>query len=114
MQDLGEVVADRLAFPVRVSGQIDRLGLLRCSAQLVDQRFLAFNHRVGGLEAVLDIDGQFFFGQILHVPQRSLDHIVLPQVLVDGSRLCRRLDNDERLLLRCVCHNLLLNPPITL
>ena len=44
--------ADRLAFAVRVTGEVDGVGRLRSSPQLVDHFYFAGNHAIGRLEDI--------------------------------------------------------------
>ena len=95
LQNFRQVRADRFAFTVRVGGQIDRLGLLRRFLEsLHDVRLLGTDF-VRWLEAALDIDAQFFLGQVHHVAVRRLDRVIAAEIFVDRLRLGRRFDDDQ-------------------
>ena len=94
-QLLREVPADGLALPVGVSGQVDRVGRLRGLLELVEHLLARGQRLVLDREAALDVDPQLLLGQVAHVSHRGLHGEAAPEVLVDGLRLCGRLDDDQ-------------------
>ena len=86
--------ADRFALTVRVSRQIHGFGFLRCLLQPFYNIGLVGTNLVCGFEVPLDIDAQFFPGQIHDVAIGRLDRVIAAEIFVDGLRLGRRLDND--------------------
>jgi hypothetical protein len=63
---------------------------------LRDDLLLAVDDDVLGLEIVLDIDADGGLGQVLDVSDGGLHLEPWPKVLLDGARLGRRLDDDQR------------------
>ncbi len=91
-----EMGGDGLALAVGVGRQVHGRRRLRQLLQLGDHLLLAGNDHVIRLEVVLDVHAQDALGQVLHVAERGLDFVVVPQVLVDRLRLGRRFDDDQR------------------
>jgi len=89
------VIADGLAFAVRVGGQIHGLSAFSRLLQFRDELLFPLDDFVVRPEAAFDVDSQVLLGQVLNVAQGSLDHILLAQILADGFRLRRRFDDDE-------------------
>ena len=87
--------ADRFAFTIRVGRKIDGLGLLRRPLESFHDVRLLGTDFVRWLEAALDIDAQFFLGQVHHVAVGRLDRVIAAQILVDRFRLGRRFDDDQ-------------------
>ena len=85
---------DGFAFAVRVRREIDAVGGQGQLLQLGKNFFLAGDNDVFRFEFVVDVDAQSALGQILNVPERSLDDEALAQILLDGLRLGWRLDDD--------------------
>ncbi len=85
-----QVVADGLAFAIRIGRQVDGIHFLGGCLQLRDELLLAFDHFVAGLETVFDIHREILLGKIFDVTERSFHHVLLAQIFVDGLRLCRR------------------------
>src|SRR5690606_12983923 len=96
--DLGgghQVPGNRLAFAVEVGCQVDFLGLCRGFLKLLHQLALVVGHAVARLEVVLDVNRELRLEQVTHVPDRSPDLVALAQVVFNGARLRRGLDNHE-------------------
>ena len=88
--------ADRLTFAIRVSREVHGFYILGRLLELRDELLLAFDDLIVRAEVGIHRDCEVFFRQVLDVPQRSLDNILVAQILADGFRFRRRLDNDER------------------
>ena len=95
IEELDEMPADGLTLAVRVRGDVDGVRFLGGTPQLADDLLLVLDGRVGGLEAVVDIDGEPLLGQIAHVSHRRLHVVGLAQIAVDGACLRRGLDDDQ-------------------
>ena len=89
------MLANGLAFAVRVSGQQNSVGRLGCGLQFLDDLFLAFDLFVYRLKVVVRIHAQLALRQILDVTQRRFDDVILAQILIDRRRLCRRFHDNE-------------------
>jgi hypothetical protein len=92
---------DGFTFAVKVSRQKDRIGLARGRDDLVDMLLVALDDVVAHGEVVVGIDRAFFGHQVAHVTVGGQDLEIRAQVLVDGGRLGRRLD-DEKILGHCL------------
>jgi hypothetical protein len=93
------MLADGLAFSIRVSSEIYRVRFLRSLLQFCNDLFIISLASVGdnfvsGLEIMLDINTQRFRGQIFNVAYRGFNQIVLPQVFIDCFRLGGRFDTN--------------------
>ena len=86
---------DSLAFAVGVRCDQDTVRLLGCRFKLLDDRALAFDLDILGLEVLLDVDAQFALGQVHDMPDGGLDRVILAQILGDGLCLGRGFDYDE-------------------
>ena len=95
-----EMPGDRLALAVRVRCKIDHVAGLGGFFQFVDQRFLALDRLVIGLEVMLDIYADLALGQIAQMPHAGRDDKVLAQIFANGLGLCRGFHNDQVLF----CH----------
>src|SRR5690606_24783243 len=96
--DLGgshQVPGNRLTLAVEVGSQVNFLRLRRSVTKLVDDLALVVRHAVAGLEVVLDVDGQPGLKQVTDVTHRGPDFVIPAEVVFDGARLCRRLDDDQ-------------------
>ena len=82
--------ADRLAFAIRVSGQIQRVRLARRFGNGVDVAFVLVDQAVVHGEAVVGIDRALFRHQVADMAIRGEYLEILSQILVDGLRLGRR------------------------
>src|SRR6185437_1263681 len=91
-----DVRGDRLALAIRVGGDEHFPAVLRRVLQLGDGFFLAGNRYEVGEEAVVDIDAELLLRQIHDVADRGAHTVAAPQILADGLRFGRRLDDDER------------------
>src|SRR5690348_7488886 len=88
--------ADGFALAIRVGGDVNSVGLFAELLHFIENFRLAGKNRVGRLEILLQIDAQFFFGQILHVAERRADGVVASEIFVDRFRLGGRFDDDQR------------------
>jgi hypothetical protein len=78
---LADAWADRFAFAIRVSREIDRIGFLRRLLQFRDDPLVVAFLRIGNelvsrFEVVFDVYTQSFRRQILDMADRRLDQIV--------------------------------------
>src|SRR5439155_286851 len=105
-QFLDEMPADRLAFPVRVGGDVERVDFLGRFLQLVEHFLLGRRDDVLGLEVARRVDAERGFRQIAHVAHRSLHHVSGLQILLDRLHLGGGFDHHQRTLR----HSALLSP----
>jgi len=75
------VLADRFAFAIRVSREIDRVRFFRRFLQFRDDPLVVAFLRIGdqfvsGFEVVVDVDAESLLRQILDMTDRGLDQIV--------------------------------------
>ena len=91
---LREVPRDRLAFAIGVGREQDGVGVLGGRLELGEDLLLALDDLVRLGEVVLDVDAHLL-GQILDVTLGGEDLVAGAEVLLDGLRLGRRLDDDE-------------------
>ena len=94
-EKLDDVPRDRLAFPVGVGREIERLRLLHRPAQGLDVLLVALDGLVVHPETVLRLHRAVFRDEIAHVPVRGEDLVIGSQVLLDGARLGGRFDDQE-------------------
>ena len=94
-QQLLQVPADSLAFPVRVGCQKDGVAGLGGFFQVADDVFFSFDGAVFGLEIVFDVHPQSAFGQVPQVAHTGLYLIAGTQILSDGLRFGGRLHDHE-------------------
>jgi len=83
------VPADGLSLAVRVGREEDVLRGLGGLAQAAHNVFLALDDLVARRVAVLLIQAHVALGQVAHVADGRLDHIVLAQKFTDGLHLGR-------------------------
>jgi hypothetical protein len=109
VQGFEEVPGNRLALTVRVSGEIELVGVLEQTLELGDLALLFRGDDVERLEIVVDVDTEprpwltLVLGrhvgraarQVTNVTDRGLHHVVAAQVRRDLLRLRRRLDDDK-------------------
>ena len=95
LQLLLQVRADGFPFAVRVGCQIDGFDAFGGLFQLTEQLAFAFDDFIARFEAVLDIHGQVFLGEILDMAQRRFDDVLLTQIFIDGFRLNWRFHDYE-------------------
>ncbi len=100
-QFLRQMRRNGLAFAVRVRRQVDIVHAQRYFLELGENFLFAGNHHIFGFEVILDVHPKRAFGQILNVPQRSLNLEALPEILLNSFRLRRRFDDYKTL-----CQNL--------
>ena len=87
---------DSLAFAVRVSRQIDHIGILRCLAQLRDYLLLVRHDGVSGMKALIvyfDTVDAFFalcllVGQVAHMPHRRESLVSASKETPDCAGFC--------------------------
>src|SRR4029453_3166957 len=92
---LHQVPGDRLPFPVGVGGEVDRAGLLRRTLQLRQRLLLAAEGLIRGLVRVVAIHAQTLLRKVAEVAVGSEQTEVLPEKLLEGPRLRRRLDDHD-------------------
>jgi hypothetical protein len=93
--DLGDVPADRLALAVRVGREEQVVGGLGRLADGVDVALVLLDHLVAHREVVVGIDRALLRHQVAHVAVGRQHLEILPEVLVDGLGLGRRLDDEQ-------------------
>ena len=91
------MLADRFAFTIRVSGEIDGVsffgGLLQLGNDLlVVALFRIGNYFVGRFEIVFDVNAQAFRRQIFDMADRGHHQIVLSEIFIDRFRLGGRFN----------------------
>ena len=96
LEVLEEVPGDGLALAILVGGEVQLAGVLEGGPEVLDDVPAAGGELVGGLEAVVDVDGQTLRGQVGDVAHRGAHVEVVAQETGDGLRLGRRFDDDER------------------
>ena len=94
MRRLGDVPGDRLAFPVEVGRQVDRVGDLGGLADLGDLLAAVVGDDVFGGEVMVDVDAELalagVLGQVADVAVGGQDTVVRTQVALDRPSLGRR------------------------
>ena len=106
IQKLVQVLANGLALAVRVSRQVNGVSFARRRLQLGNHRLLGGDRNVGGLEIVLHVHSQVLLGKIHDVAHASLHGKVRTQIFVNGLRLGRRFDNNQRFTHDALCRQL--------
>jgi len=101
---LENVLADRLALAVGVCREVDHVGLVRGLAQVLDDRFLARDDLVVGLEAVGGIDAEPLLGQILDMAHGREHRVLAAEVPFDGPGLGGGFDYDKGLGFQALPH----------
>ena len=74
-----QVLADGLAFAIRVSREVDGIDIFDGRLELRHQLLLAFDHFVLRSKVVFHVHGQIFLGQVFDVTQRALTMNCLPR-----------------------------------
>jgi len=92
---LGQMLADRFTFAVRVGGKIDSFAGLGGFLEVRNYFFIISlfcigDHHVSGFEIVIDVYPEILGWKVLYVPDRRENRVILPQVFIDRFRLCRR------------------------
>ena len=108
LQHLEQVPRDRLAFAVFIGGEVELVGVLEGLLEVGDRSLLLVAHHVIRKEAVLDVDRELAerallqlrrqvlgLDQVADVPHRGLHLVAVAEVLGDGLRLRRRLDDHQ-------------------
>ena len=93
-QQMSQMPADGLSFPVRVGGEKDLVGLLGFAFQFLDELFFALDVDVAGGVAVFHINAQLALGQIPDMAHAGGDLVAIAQIFPDGFRLGRRLHDN--------------------
>src|SRR6185369_13114163 len=99
LQQLDQVPGDRFALAVRVGREVERVGLLERAGDGLHVLLVLLEDLVAHGELALRVDRAFLRHQVAHVTIRSQYLEVLAEILLDGLRLGRRLNDDEVLLL---------------
>ena len=86
---------DGLAFAVRVSREIERVGFLQRTNDRVDVFLAALDDLVLHCKFVIGVDGALLGYEVAHVAIGRHHLEILPEVFADGFRLRRRFDNDK-------------------
>ena len=86
---------DRLAFAVRVAGEIDVFLALGGGLDFADYLLFALDYDEIRREIVLDIDPELALGQVHHMADRGHYLVIATEVTLDSFRLCRRFDDYE-------------------
>ena len=86
VEDFLEVLANRFAFAVRVSGEQNAIRGPGGSAQFLDDFFFSGYDFVDRLEMVLDIDAELALRQVLDVAERGLHDEFLAEIFIDRVR----------------------------
>ena len=82
-------------FPVRVSREVQGIGLFQCLDDCVNVLFVALDDLVLHRKLIIGVNGTFFGDQVADMPVRRQDVEVLAKVLADGAGLRRRFHNYE-------------------
>jgi hypothetical protein len=118
LEHLNQVPGDGLALAIFVGCEVELRRLLELLLESRDLLLLVRRNDVERLEVVVDVDAEprpFLAlvllgnlcrgrGQVADVADRRLHHPVRSQEPGDGSRLGRRLDDDERFCLGHAAH----------
>ncbi len=92
-EQLDQVPGDGLTFSIRVSREIESVGLLQRFHYRLNVFFVALDDLVLHRETVLGFDGAFFWHQIPDMTIGCENLEILAEVLLDGFRLCGRFNN---------------------
>ena len=92
-----DVERDRLALAIGVGRQHHGVDLLGRGLELFEDLLFALDDRVRLREIVREVDGLRALGQVLQVSLRGEDVVARAEVFLDGLRLGRRLNDNERL-----------------
>ena len=82
LEQLEQVPGNSLAFAIRVSREIQRVGFLQRAHDRVDVFLVALDDLVLHGEAILGVDRAFLRHEIAHVPVRGQDLEVLAEILL--------------------------------
>ena len=100
-QKLPNVPGDGLALAVRVSGKVDRTGLVGGFFELADQLLLAGQGDIFRFKIMLQVHAHGALGQVPQMTHAGLDLKVRAEIFSNGFSLGRRLhDHKIRILLR--------------
>src|SRR5580704_17820874 len=92
---IGDMPCDRLAFAIRVAGEVDVILALGGGLDLAEDLLFALDYYEIGREIMLDIDPELALGQIHDMADRGHDLVVATEVTLDGFRLCGRFNDYE-------------------
>src|SRR5688572_5828639 len=95
LEDLVQVPGDRLALAVRVRCEIEGVRLLHGALDRVHLGAVLLDGLVLHLEVVVGVDRAFLLDEVADVAIGGQHLEIGPEVLLDGFRLGRRLDDDE-------------------
>ena len=95
LEQFDQVPRNRLAFAVRVSREIQGVGLLECANDSLDVFLVALDDLVLHGKAIVRIDSALLWNQVAHMAIGGHDFEVLAQILADCLRLGGRLDDYE-------------------
>ncbi len=95
VEGLLKVPGDRLAFAVRVGGEIDDTGLGSGPLELADRLFLGRNDFVRRLVALGDVEAELALGQVAHMAHAGFDDIGRAKKLVDRLGLLGAFDDHQ-------------------
>ena len=95
LEYLVDVPGDRLAFAVGVGRQNDAVGALHRVGDLVEALGRLGVDLPAHGEVVLGVDRAVLGGEVAHVAERSVDVVVLAEILADRLDLGRQLDDDN-------------------
>ena len=94
-QQLLDMPGNRLAFAIRIRGQIQRLGTVERINNGLDGFLGPGVHRPVHLEVFIRTDRTILGRQIADMPIGGEDGVVRTKILVDGLGLGRRFDDDD-------------------
>ena len=90
-QNISQVPRYCFTFAVRVGCQINLSGILSRLFKVVNDVALATNIYILRCKVIIHINTELTLRQITQMSHRSLDYEALPQILLDGLSLSRRL-----------------------
>ena len=89
LKDFEQMPGNGLAFPIRVRGQVERIGFSHGLGDNVHVLLIFFDDLVAHGEIVLRIDSALLREQIPHVPVGGQNLVLRTQILLDGLRFSR-------------------------
>ena len=84
---VGNVPGDRLALPIQVGREPDRLGAARPLRQLVELALALLERLIARRKVVLDVHPEAALREVADMAVRGQDGIALAKVSLDGLRL---------------------------
>ena len=79
LQHLGEVPGDGLALAVLIGREVELVGILQGGLEPADDVLRLVGHHVGGLEVVVDVDGEALRLEVADRTDRRLDDVVVAE-----------------------------------